>query len=149
MHTSPLLQTSQKSFQESSFPVGRHQVRNFVEAFYVQVRQDLLLGPIFARVVPDAQWPEHFDTMTDFWMAVAFGGPAFRGNPMVKHARIQDIAPEHFTRWLSIFAQAAANFWNPEIAALLVFRAEQISPALQTGITRARDKLLVTANELH
>jgi hemoglobin len=149
MDTSPLLQTSEKPVKAERFSVERHHVRSFIEAFYVQVRQDTLLAPVFARVVPDAQWPEHFETMTDFWMAVAFGGPAFRGNPMVKHARIRDIAPAHFERWLAVFTQVANEFWNPDIAYLLVFRAQQIAPALQAGVTRAREKSLVTASDLH
>jgi hemoglobin len=149
VHTSILHQTSQKPILRVVRHVERQQVRRFVEAFYAEVRHDELLMPIFSRVVADEQWPEHFETMTDFWMAVAFDGPAFRGNPMIKHARIRDISATHFEHWLRIFEQVAHQFWDTEIANLLVFRAQQIAPALQTGVQRAREKSLVTASDLH
>jgi hemoglobin len=149
MHTDTRTQTAQMPAQAVFYDVDRQQVKGFIEAFYKQVRQDALLGPVFSRVVTDEQWPEHFETMTDFWMAVAFGGPAFRGNPMIKHARIRDISAAHFERWLAIFEEVAHAYWSEEIADLLLFRAQQIAPALQTGVERAREKSLVTATDLH
>jgi hemoglobin len=129
--------------------VDRAQVRRFVEVFYDQVRPNAVIGPIFQRVVADGQWPAHYETMTDFWMAVAFNAAPFRGNPMVKHAQIRDIAPAHFDIWLSVFESAARSFWPAEIAELLIFRAHQIAPALIRSIDRAREKSLVTDADLH
>jgi hemoglobin len=128
---------------------AREEILGFVKAFYAKARADVILGPVFDRVVSEDAWPEHFETMVDFWLAVAFEGPSFRGNPMVKHARIRDIAEEHFERWLAIFSQIARSYWPAKTAALLIFRAEQIAPALLAGIDRARQKGLVLAAELH
>ena len=127
----------------------RAAVRHFVEVFYAAVREDAVLGPVFARIIADADWEHHFEVMTDFWSAVAFDGPSFRGNPMIKHAMIRDIKAEHFKRWLEIFEPVARACWSTEIADLLIFRAHQLAPALLRGVSVARDKGLVDVNALH
>ena len=134
--------------RRSAPKVSRIEVRGFVEAFYEQARQDPMLGPVFDRIVAADQWDTHFETMTDFWLSVAFDGPTFRGNPMIKHARIKDIAPHHFDRWLEIFDETCCICWPPDIADLLRWRARQISPSLMNGVVRAREKQLVTAQDM-
>ena len=129
--------------------VTRIEVRGFVEAFYEQARQDPMLGPVFNRIVAADHWDTHFETMTDFWLSVAFDGPTFRGNPMIKHARIKDIAPQHFDRWLEIFEETSCIYWPPDTSDLLRWRAKQISPSLMSGVVRAREKQLVTEADLH
>ena len=147
-HIYPLTQSAQAHVPLALTGVQRPQVQAFVGAFYKEVLQDALLAPIFDRVVAKDAWPVHTETMTDFWMAVAFGGAPFRGNPMVKHAQIRDIEPLHFERWLVIFTRVATGFWKPAIAHLLIFRAQQIAPALQRAVDRAKDKSIVTADDL-
>jgi hemoglobin len=127
----------------------REEMTGFVKAFYDKARADALLGPVFDRVVAPEAWDEHFETMTDFWLAVAFDGPSFRGNPMIKHAQIRDIGIAHFERWLDIFSLVSRSYWPAKTAAMLIFRAEQIAPALLAGVDRARDKGLVPAHALH
>jgi hemoglobin len=124
----------------------REEVRGFVKSFYGEVLLDEQLGSIFQRVVgaSDEEWGTHYETLTDFWLAVVFDGPAFRGNPMVKHAAVKDIAAEHFERWLQIFERVARDYWPHQVAALFELRARQISVGLIAGITRAREKQLVT-----
>jgi hemoglobin len=129
--------------------IGRDAVREFVAAFYAEVRKDDLVGPVFERIVAENDWPDHIEKITDFWMAVAFGGAAFRGDAMRKHARIKDISPAHFDRWLAVFNRVADDFWPPHIASLLQFRAQQIAKGLLAGVDAAREKNLVQAHELH
>jgi hemoglobin len=123
----------------------RQEMLVFIRSFYQEVLNDPELGPIFKRVVgsTDEEWAGHYETMVDFWLAVVFDGPAFRGNPMVKHAAISDIAPQHFERWLQHFEATARSFWPSQAASLFILRARQIAPALITGIERAREKNLV------
>ena len=135
--------------RRSAPKVSRIEVRGFVEAFYVQALQDPMLGPVFNRIVAADQWDTHFETMTDFWLSVAFDGPTFRGNPMIKHARIKDIAPHHFDRWVEIFDETCCIYWPHDIAELLRQRAGQISPSLMNGVARARQKQLVTEQDMH
>lgn len=121
----------------------------FIRSFYREVLRDDLIGPIFHRVVGscDTQWAGHYETMADFWLAVVFDGPSFRGNPMVKHAAIPDIVPAHFDRWLEIFELTARSFWPVRTSDIFVMRARQIAPALIAGISRTRKNQ--SAREFH
>lgn len=90
---------------------GLEDIQLFVNEFYSKVREDVLIGPVFADVITD--WQPHLDKMYAFWNAVLFGAPGFKGNPFAKHAPLP-IAQEHFGRWLELFAETIdANFAGP------------------------------------
>lgn len=90
---------------------GLEDIQLMVDAFYNKVREDVLIGPIFADVITD--WQPHLEKMYAFWSAVLFGAPGFKGNPFAKHAPLP-IAQEHFGRWLELFAETIdANFAGP------------------------------------
>ena len=61
-------------------------VDRVVERFYDRVRQDALLGPIFAERIAD--WPVHLGRMKQFWRSILLGTGEFSGNPMVRHQAI-------------------------------------------------------------
>jgi hemoglobin len=128
---------------------SREELRAFIEAFYARARTDTHLGPVFSRIVAEDDWPAHFDKMTDFWSAVAFGGPPFRGDTMLKHARIREISPSHFARWLEIFDATTRERFAPLIAEHLIERASQLAPSLIRAVARAREKGMVGAADLH
>lgn len=46
--------------------VDRAFIGGLVRAFYVKVRRDARLGPIFARRIGD-DWEPHLEKMTEFW----------------------------------------------------------------------------------
>jgi hemoglobin len=80
----------------------------FVDEFYTKVRQDNLIGPVFADTISD--WDLHLDKMYRFWNAALFGVPGFKGNPVARHAPLP-IKGKHFDRWLTLFGQTIdANF---------------------------------------
>ena len=62
----------------------------------------------------------------------------FKGTPMAAHARIDDIRPTHFARWLHLFQQTATQLCPPEAAALFVAKSEIIAQSLQLGIAASR-----------
>ena len=51
-----------------------------VRAFYGRVRQDEMLGPIFAAHIHD--WKPHLRQMVDFWSSVALMTGRYHGRPM-------------------------------------------------------------------
>jgi hemoglobin len=114
-------------------------IHELVHGFYGKIRRDPALGPIFNRVVGD--WDEHLAKMCDFWSSVLLMTGRFKGTPMAAHARIPDIRPTHFARWLHVFQQTAAEVCPPEAAALFVAKSEMIAQSLQLGIAAARGEL--------
>jgi len=108
-------------------------LRALVDLFYGRVRQDPELGPIFNDAIHD--WPAHLEKLTDFWSMVALGSRRFKGNTMMKHLIHQArITPGHFTRWLALWNEAAAEVMAPEDAALLQAKAARIGESLQLAL---------------
>ena len=76
-------------------------IKLFVDAFYTQVQQDQLIGPIFNSVVQD-RWPVHLEKMYGFWQTVLLNERAYSGSPFPPHAKLP-IEKQHFDRWLELF----------------------------------------------
>jgi hemoglobin len=108
-------------------------VRTLVHAFYVKIRNDQELGPIFARVIGN-DWDPHLAKMCDFWSSVMLMSGRYKGNPMIAHMRLKTVQPKHFERWLTLFRETAVEVCRPQIASLFVAKAENIARSLQLGM---------------
>ena len=108
-------------------------IGQLVEAFYARVRLDPDLGPVFNDAVHD--WPEHLQTLTDFWSSVMLGARRYQGRPVPAHFRHRErITPELFLRWLALWRQTAREMFAPEDAQLFVDKAELIARSLQYAL---------------
>ena len=76
-------------------------IQALVDAFYVDVRQNPVIGPIFIGAIRDA-WPAHLEKMVRFWQTVIFGVPAYTGSPFPLHARMP-LEERHFDAWLNLW----------------------------------------------
>lgn len=108
-------------------------IRQLVETFYAEVRQDPLLGPIFETRVHD--WPEHLDKLSAFWSSVVLMTGRYKGRPMPVHMAIPEISRTHFERWLTLFRATALTVCPEPAAALFIDRAERIAESLHLGIS--------------
>jgi hemoglobin len=115
-------------------------IHELVHAFYRGIRTDPALGPIFNRVIGD-DWDAHLAKMCDFWSSVLLMTGRFKGAPMAAHARIPELRPTHFARWLHLFRQSAERLCPPEAAALFVAKSEMIAQSLQMAIAARRGEL--------
>jgi len=96
-----------------------------VHRFYAHVREDPLLGPVFARHVHN--WDAHLAQLVDFWSAVLRGTRRFSGAPMPRHMALPGLQPALFDRWLALFRQTTATLGNPALQAQADARAEMIA----------------------
>jgi hemoglobin len=117
--------------------VTEEMIHELVHAFYGRVRRDPALAPIFNRQIGDG-WDHHLAKMCDFWSAVTLMTHRFKGAPMATHARLPDIPPTHFAKWLYLFELTAREVCPPDAAELFVRRAQMIGEALQVGIANSR-----------
>ena len=120
--------------------VSEAMIRDLVHAFYGRVRRDPVLGPVFEAAIGDG-WDAHLAKLCDFWSSVVLRTGRFEGSPMAAHARLADIGPAHFARWLQLFAATAADTCPPAAAALFTARAEMIAQSLQLGLAASRGEL--------
>lgn len=121
--------------------VTEEMIHEVVHGFYDKVRRDPALAPVFNRVIPNDAWPEHLAKMCDFWSSVLLMTGRFKGTPMAVHARIAEIRPTHFARWLDLFRQTVETLCPAPAAALFVAKAEMIAQSLQLGIAVSRGEL--------
>ncbi|MBL4598573.1 MAG: group III truncated hemoglobin [Rhizobiaceae bacterium] len=105
-----------------------------VETFYNRVKEDKILGPIFAKNI--SNWDVHLPKMKDFWSSVALHSSRYSGQPVPAHVKLaSEVEPRHFTLWLALFKQTLKDT-APSEAAIPYFmeRAERIAQSLQLSM---------------
>lgn len=70
-----MLQTSDRraAFREqihAATGIDEAMIARLIHGFYDRVRQDSVLGPIFAARIADDAWPQHLERLVAFWSSV-------------------------------------------------------------------------------
>ncbi|UOA26753.1 group III truncated hemoglobin [Pseudosulfitobacter sp. DSM 107133] len=110
-------------------------LRRLVHSFYDKIRQDSMLGPIFAAQITD--WGPHLERMVDFWSSVALMTGRYHGAPVPKHVGLP-INQAHFDRWLTLFRQTANDVCAPAGAEHVIGCAERIARSLVMAVESAK-----------
>ncbi|HTT06038.1 MAG TPA: group III truncated hemoglobin [Steroidobacteraceae bacterium] len=118
--------------------INEEMIRQLVHGFYQRAREDDLIGPIFNARVQD--WDLHLARLCDFWSSVTLMSGRYHGQPMVAHAPLP-IEPQHFDRWLQLFAQTAREVCPEPAARYFIERACRIADSLELGIAVRRGEL--------
>jgi len=108
-------------------------IKVMVNEFYVEIRQDKELGPIFQAVIAN-DWERHLQLMCDFWSSVLLTSRRYYGNPFRAHLMVQNIKPEHFDRWLELFHTTVNSLFIPTIADDIYSRASRMGAAIKQRI---------------
>ena len=131
---------ARKQGEAEEIGVDAAYIASFVDRFYGKIREDALLGPIFAERVAD--WDLHLGRMKQFWRSVLHASGEFAGNPMVKHIAIPGLEERHFAHWLGLFyATLREREPTDEATRLVAERARMIADSLLTGIATRRSGL--------
>lgn len=118
--------------------IDESMIEKLVHGFYARVREDALIGPIFAARISD--WEPHLKTMCAFWSGVVLMSGRYHGQPMRKHLPLP-IDSRHFDRWLALFEATAQELCPPKAAAYFVERARRIAESLELGIAVSSGRL--------
>ena len=111
--------------------ITESEISTLVDTFYAKVRLDSDIGPIFNAIVGD--WPHHLATLKDFWSTVLLTTGRYKGDPMMTHLQLP-LDPEHFSRWLALFAETANEVLPPEHAATVIEKSHRIAQNFKAGI---------------
>ena len=114
-------------------------IEKLVRGFYARVREDDLIGPVFAARITD--WEPHLLRMCAFWSSVALLTGKYHGQPMPRHMPLP-IDAQHFDRWLALFAATARDICPPVAADHFVERAQRIAQSLEMGVAMHNGVLL-------
>ncbi len=115
--------------------VNEDSIADMVDTFYLAVRRDPLLGPIFADAIGD-DWTPHLLKMRAFWSSVLLASRTYKGNPMIAHLRLPLLTARHFERWLELWRDTASSLCSQELAEVFVQRAESIGARLLFTISQ-------------
>jgi hemoglobin len=107
------------------------EVTALVTRFYARVRDDEVLGPIFARHVAD--WDRHLPKMVDFWSSALRRTARYRGTPMPVHTALPGLDAALFGRWLHLFHATTAAQGNVALQSRADELAERIARSLWYG----------------
>ena len=112
---------------------GEAEIETLVRTFYGRIREDDMLGPVFARVIGE-DWEPHLKKMMDFWSSAMLKTGRYNGRPMPAHMRLKDVTPAHFDRWLALFEETVDEVCAAEAAPAFKERAHRIAGSLQLGM---------------
>ena len=119
--------------------ISEEAIGRLVDEFYVKVRADPELGPIFKRAIP-GDWGPHLATMRNFWSAVMLTSGRYKGNPVAVHGRIEGIERELFERWLALFDETCRELFEPGIAEAFHAKAARIAESLKLALFYRPDR---------
>lgn len=111
----------------------RADIVRMVNTFYDVVREDDILGPIFDDVA-QVDWEAHLPKMYDFWEAILFGRPTFKGNPLAMHLALSRLTPltdREFDRWIALFHATVEGLFEGGAADMAKLRASRIASTMQ------------------
>jgi len=112
--------------------ITEESIKTLVNTFYDKVRADQQLGPVFDQAIAEGTWPEHLETMCDFWSSVMLKTGRYHGNPAVKHLNIPAFDASLFDRWLELFSETAGEvFPEGEAAAEFEGASRNIARSLK------------------
>lgn len=119
---------------------SEQQIAELVDTFYGRVRNDALLGPVFAAAIGD-HWPEHLAKMSDFWSTVVLASRRYKGNPMLTHLSLPRLGREHFQRWLEHWRLTARELLGEVHADVFIRKAEFMAERLLLAIDTHHETL--------
>lgn len=126
----------QKQPPEKANEITEKTIRVLVDRFYVKVRNDEYLGPIFLNAIGsgDEDWQPHLERMYDFWSSIMLTSGRYHGNPLQKHRSLPPFEPNLFDRWLELFAETAKEIHTSVIAGHYITMSQRIAESLKLGL---------------
>ena len=87
---------------------NREDVFLLVSTFYDKIKKDDFIGPIFLEAIPNKEWENHLEKLTDFWETNLFFAKKYKGNPMQVHQKLDEsnnyqVSQKHFGKWLELW----------------------------------------------
>lgn len=95
--------------------ITEEQISRLVDTFYTGIQADVRLGPIFNHRV-HGEWSPHLERMKEFWRSVLMRTGEYKGRPLPIHVAIEEMEPEDFGRWLTIFRPVVRDCFENDAA---------------------------------
>ena len=113
-------------------------IKLMVNAFYDQIRENEVLGPIFNGIIQD-RWSQHLEKMYTFWQTILLEEHTYFGSPFPPHAKLP-VDASHFEQWLQLFNQNMDNLFEGTKAEEAKWRAAKMAQMFQIKIDYIQQK---------
>ncbi len=113
-------------------------IKLMVNAFYDQIRENEVLGPIFNGIIQD-RWSQHLEKMYTFWQTILLEEHTYFGSPFPPHAKLP-VDASHFEQWLQLFNQNMDNLFEGTKADEAKWRAAKMAQMFQIKIDYIQQK---------
>src|SRR5665213_1467215 len=110
---------------------GHDGILKLLKPFYADVRQHVVLGPIFNSHIQD--WPEHLEKIASFWAMQTGGESNYRGGFAGAHLKL-GLEPEHFGHWLGLWELNSNRQLPPREAEEMKGLAQRLGGRLLTVV---------------
>lgn len=112
--------------------VTRADVHKLVTTFYNKIKKDEFIGHFFLNAIPNSEWENHLEKLTDFWETNLFLTRTYKGNPMQVHQKLDvannfGITQEHFGKWLELWISTIQELFYGDKADKAINSARNIS----------------------
>jgi hemoglobin len=119
--------------------VSEDSIRRLVDSFYIKVRRDPELAPIFLRAIP-GDWQPHLNKMYDFWSSVMLTSGRYKGNPVIKHQVLPGMKISLFERWLALFNETCDELFDEAVGGAFRGKAARIAESLKLALFYRPDR---------
>jgi len=113
-------------------------IKLMVNAFYDQIRENEILGPIFNGIIQD-RWSQHLEKMYTFWQTILLEEHTYFGSPFPPHAKLP-VDASHFEQWLQLFNQNMDKLFEGTKAEEAKWRAAKMAQMFQIKIDYIQQK---------
>ncbi len=100
--------------------ITKKNIHAMLDHFYSAVLKDELIADFFIERLDDEmisdEWQHHLDLLTDFWASRLLNDPAYKGQPIKPHIKMQGLSRESFKRWLELFSDIVDKMYEREAA---------------------------------
>ncbi|MPZ37171.1 MAG: preprotein translocase subunit TatC [Rhizobiales bacterium] len=111
-------------------------IDELVAAFYAKMRQDALLGPVFADILGE-DWDAHLEKVAAFWRYTTRLDRTYHARDfMPAHMKHPQIQASLLPRWLLLFRQTARDVCRKEAADQLIDIAERMAESIAMSLAR-------------
>jgi len=122
-----------RGINQSGTGITEAQIERLVREFYVKVRADRRLGPIFEGKLGD-DWEPHLLRMIDFWSSLMLTTGRYSGRPLQKHLVLKTVRPDDFEIWLRLFNETAVSIGGNAFAAAFMDKAQRIAASFRMAM---------------
>ncbi|TQR34454.1 hypothetical protein DMB92_00365 [Campylobacter sp. MIT 99-7217] len=121
--------------------INKEGIDALMDLFYAKIRNEKgELGKIFNDKIgtSDEEWTAHKKKISNFWQGMLLGEGDYNGQPLKAHLELPPFDNALFDTWLSLFESSLNELFVPQMAEVILQRAQMIANNFKRAIAMHR-----------